>query len=68
MTITESVVERAALAWIERAGWAVKNGAEITPGEPAAERDDYGQVILPQQLRDALARLNPDIPAEGVLP
>ena len=63
---TESVVEQAALAWLESTGWAVKNGAEIAPGEPAAERDDYGQVVLAQRLRDALARLNPALPAEAL--
>jgi type I restriction enzyme R subunit len=35
---TESVVEQAALAWLESAGWSVRNGAAIAPGEPAAER------------------------------
>ncbi|MGB8327606.1 MAG: type I restriction endonuclease, partial [Steroidobacteraceae bacterium] len=63
---TESVVEQAALAWLESVGWAVKNGAAIAPGEPAAERDDYGQVVLAQRLRDALARLNPALPAEAL--
>jgi type I restriction enzyme R subunit len=63
---TESVVEQAALAWLEGAGWSVKNGAEIAPGEPGAERDDYGQVVLVQRLRDALARLNPALPAEAL--
>jgi type I restriction enzyme, R subunit len=63
---TESVVEQAALAWLESAGWAVRNGAEIAPGEPAAERVDYRQVVLEQRLRDALARLNPDLPAEAL--
>ena len=65
-SLTESVVEQAALAWLESAGWSVKNGAEIAPGEPAAERDDYGQVVLAQRLRDALARLNPALPAEAL--
>jgi type I restriction enzyme R subunit len=37
-TFTESVVEQAALAWLESAGWSVRNGASIAPGEPAAER------------------------------
>jgi len=64
--VTESVVEQAALAWLESLGWSVKNGAEIAPGEPAAERADYGQVILEQRLQDALARLNPDLPAEAL--
>ena len=63
---TESVVEQAALAWLESAGWQVRNGAEIAPGEPAAERDDYGQVVLAQRLRDALARLNPTLPTEAL--
>jgi type I restriction enzyme R subunit len=36
---TESVVEQAALAWLEAAGWQVRNGAEIAPGEPGAERE-----------------------------
>jgi type I restriction enzyme R subunit len=63
---TESVVEQAALAWLESVGWQVRNGAEIAPGEPAAERDDYGQVVLAQRLRDALARLNPALRAEAL--
>jgi type I restriction enzyme R subunit len=64
--VTESVVEQAALAWLESTGWAVRNGASIAPGEPAAERDDYGEVVLAQRLRDALARLNPALPAEAL--
>ena len=63
---TESVVEQAALGWFESAGWAVRHGAEIAPGEPAAERTHYGQVILEQRLRDGLARLNPKLPAEAL--
>lgn len=65
-TFSESVVEQAALAWLEGNGWQVRNGAEIAPGEPAAERDDFGQVILGQRLRDALARPNPRLPAEAL--
>ena len=61
---TESVVEQAALAWLEFIGWTVRNGAEIAPGELAAERTGYSQVVLPQRLRDALARLNPALPTE----
>jgi len=65
-TFSESVVEQAARAWRESTGWSVRNGAEIAPGEPAAERDDYGQVVLAQRLRDALARLNAALPAEAL--
>lgn len=63
---SESVVEEAALAWLESVGWQIRNGAEIAPGEPAAERDDYGQVVLAQCPRGALARLNPALPTEAL--
>ena len=58
---TESVVEDAALAWLESLGYAVKHGPEIAPGELFAERGDYGQVILATRLREALVRLNPSV-------
>jgi len=65
-SFTESVVEQATLAWLESAGWRVLHGAEIAPGELAAERSDYGQVVLAQRLRDALKRLNPALPSEAL--
>lgn len=64
--VTESVVEQAALAWLESIGWHVVNGAEIAPGEPDAERENYGQVALERRLRDALARNNPKLPSEAL--
>jgi hypothetical protein len=33
--LTESVVESAALTWLERLGWMIKHGPEIAPGELA---------------------------------
>jgi len=63
---TESVVEDAALAWLEALGWTVRSGLEIAPGELAAERTDYGQVVLEDRLRQALVRLNPRLPAEAL--
>jgi type I restriction enzyme R subunit len=64
--VTESIVEQAALAWLESLGWSVKHGQDIAPDTLFAERRDYGQVILEQRLRDALVRLNPDLPAEAL--
>src|SRR5436305_711526 len=63
---TESVVEQAALAWLEALGYGVLFGPDIAPGEPAAERGDYGQVVLEQRLRQALQRLNPRVPADAL--
>ena len=65
-TFTESTIEQAALAWLESVGWRVRHGPEIAPGEPGAERGDYGQVVLETRLRDGLGRLNPDLPAEAL--
>ncbi|MDA8163236.1 MAG: type I restriction endonuclease, partial [Desulfobacteraceae bacterium] len=65
---TESVVEDAALAWLKSFGYAVLHGPDIAAGEPAAERSDPNcrDVILESRLRQALVRLNPDLPAEAL--
>jgi type I restriction enzyme, R subunit len=63
---TESVVENATLAWFESLGYVIKHSLEVAPGELFAERADYGQVVLEQRLRDALVRLNPQLPAEAI--
>ncbi|MHB9146306.1 MAG: type I restriction endonuclease subunit R [Symbiobacteriia bacterium] len=65
-SFTESVVEQAALAWLESLGYTILSGPEIAPGEPQAERGDYGQVTLDSRLRQALQRLNPQVPADAV--
>lgn len=66
--ITESVVEDAALAWLEALGYAVLHGPDIAVGEPGAERTDprFRDVLLDRRLRQALARLNPGLPADAV--
>ncbi len=63
---TESVVEEAALGWLTGLGYAVLHGPEIAVGQLAAERSDpgYRDVILERRLREALVRLNPDLPPE----
>ena len=65
-TISEADVEEAALAWLTGVGWQVKHGRDIAPDAPGAERSDYGQVVLEQRLRDALAELNPDLPDDAL--
>lgn len=39
-SFTESVVEDAALAWLDSLGYAVLHGPGIAAGEPVAERSD----------------------------
>jgi type I restriction enzyme R subunit len=69
---TESVVEEAALDWLEGLGYAVLPGPEISPGGDALtstlsqwERESYSQVVLERRLRQALQRLNPQVPADA---
>ena len=52
--LTDSVVEDAALAWLESLGWQIKYGPDIGPETPTAKRVDYGQVVLEQRLRDTV--------------
>jgi len=73
--LTESDIEEAALAWLEDAGWRIAHGPDIspdgdtlTPTLSQGERKSYSEVVLVQRLRDALARLNPDLPADALLP
>ena len=65
-TINESVVEQAALAWLGDLGWQTAHGPDIAPDTPNAERSDYDQVVLERRLRDALAGLNPALPAAAL--
>jgi len=65
-TFTESIVEEAALAWLEGQGWTIAHGPDIAPDMPGTERMDYGQVVLEGRLRAALARLNPDLPQDAL--
>ena len=64
--VSESIVEDAALDWLDSLGWNIAHGPDIAPDTLAAERTDYGQVVLERRLRDALAQLNPDLPAEAL--
>jgi type I restriction enzyme R subunit len=65
MSLNESIVEEAALEWFGELGYAVGHGPHLAPGEPAAERDSFGEVVLVGRLREAIRRLNPAIPEEA---
>jgi type I restriction enzyme R subunit len=65
MSLNESIVEDAALEWFGELGYAVGHGPHLAPGEPAAERDSFSEVVLVERLREAIRRLNPPIPEEA---
>ena len=59
----ESDVERAAIDWLSTQGWSTAHGPNIAPDAENSERVNYGEPILPFRLRNALTRLNPNLPA-----
>lgn len=60
----ESHVEEAALAWLEELGYATANGLTIGPDRASSERGSYGDVLLVDRVRAAIARLNPSLSPE----
>lgn len=64
-TLNESIVEDAALTWFRELGYTIGHGPHLAPGEPAAERDSFSDVLLTGRLRAAIRRLNPSVPAEA---
>ncbi len=65
-TLTEADLEAAALEWLAALGWQTAHGPDIGPGGASEERGDYGVVVLERRLRDALERLNPELPLEAL--
>jgi len=66
LALTESLVEEASLDLFQSLGYDTIYGPEIAPDEPAAERLNFGEVVLMQRLREALTSLNPTIPADAL--
>jgi type I restriction enzyme, R subunit len=65
MSLNESIVEDAALEWFGELNYTVGHGPHLAPGEPAAERDSFGEVVLVGRLRETIRRLNTSIPGEA---
>jgi len=63
--MTEDQLEQELLLWLQDVGYTYHCGYDIAPDTATPQRDNYRQVILPQQLREAIARLNPSIPPEA---
>jgi type I restriction enzyme R subunit len=63
-SFAESHVEEATLAWLSELGYVTANGLEIGPDGDKPERTSYGDVLLVERLRAAIAKLNPTLNAE----
>jgi type I restriction enzyme, R subunit len=66
MSLTESIVEEAALECLQWLGYEYRPGPEIPHDGLFAERKGYADVVLVGRLQSALERLNPNLPPEAI--
>jgi type I restriction enzyme R subunit len=64
--IYEDELEQAALEWFEELNYEITFAPDLSPGGDYPERSDYSDVILEERLKDALKRINPDLPQEAL--
>jgi type I restriction enzyme R subunit len=60
--MTEDQLEQETLTWLTELGYAHRYGPDLAFDGATPERKDYREVLLTERLRDAIARLNPQIP------
>ena len=60
--MTEDQLEQEALGWLSDVGYTLLNGYEIAFDGATPERNDYKNTLLSFRLREAINRLNPNIP------
>lgn len=60
--MTEDQLEQEVLDWLAGLGYAVHAGPDIAHDGPSPQRSGYRQVVLPFRLREAIQRLNPEVP------
>ena len=63
--LPESDVEAALLAQLQALGYAVEREEDIGPDGHRPERESHDEVVLKKRLEDAVARINPTLPAEA---
>jgi len=64
--LDEAQLEIATVDYFRELGYEYVHGPELAPDGERPERADYGQVVLIGRLRDALVRINPDVPPEAI--
>jgi len=64
--LSENAIEQTALEELQALGWQVTFGPDIAPDGDRPERATYGDVVLVGRLREALERINPEMPASAI--
>jgi type I restriction enzyme R subunit len=60
--MTEDQLEQETLSWLADVGYTVISGYDIAPDGISSERKNYVEVLLPERLRNAISKFNPNIP------
>lgn len=60
--MTEDQLEQETLGWLAELGYTAVSGYDIAHDGPNPQRADHRQVLLPFRLREAIGRLNPNLP------
>ncbi len=60
--MTEDQLEQETLGWLQEVGYTVRYGLDIAPDGATPLRSNYQQVVLQSNVRQALQRLNPQMP------
>lgn len=63
---TEDLLEEAAIEILQGLGYEYAFGPDISHGGDYEERKDYREVILENRVKDALFKINRDLPAEAL--
>ncbi|MGJ8635706.1 MAG: type I restriction endonuclease subunit R [Phycisphaerales bacterium] len=63
--ISEDSVEKQAIAWFQETGWSYLHGSKLAPDIATEQRADGRAVILNGRFKDAIHRLNPQLPPEA---
>jgi type I restriction enzyme R subunit len=63
--ITENIIEESAIEILQSEGWEYANGKEISPEGLFCEKENYSQIVLVNRLRNAIAKINPEIPIDA---
>lgn len=62
----ESHLKEATLEWFEELGFEIVFAPDIAPDGEYPEREDYGDIILNDRLKEALKRINPKMPDDAI--
>ena len=64
--ITEDHLEQLCIDWLKELGWDYECGYDIAPDTDRPFRKDYKEVLIVDSLRDALVKINPNVPQDKI--